>query len=221
MSTQPGLFLTVEGIEGAGKTTHARLLVRALEAYGRPSCLTHEPGGGGPVGEALRALLKDPAHWREMQLAEVFLYAAARVQHLESVVLPALAAGQVVVCDRYLDSTRAYQGYGRGRPLETIESLHAIPPLDRRPDRTILLDVDPAVGLGRARRRAATDKPGYDDENLAFFHRVRDGFRAVARQHPERVRVVQAAENIAAVHRDIIAAVEDLFPGLTPLEDAR
>ncbi len=221
MARKSGLFVTLEGIEGAGKTTHARLLARAIEATGRQVRITHEPGGGGPVGEALRDLLKDPAHWRGMNLAEVYLYAAARAQHLETVVLPALAEGSVVVCDRYLDSTRAYQGYGRGRPLSLIEALHALPPLDKRPDRTVLLDLDPRVGLGRARGRGTADKPGYDDEDVAFFERVREGFLTIARDAPERVRVVDAGADVFTVHRRVVGALSDLFPGLGPAEAPR
>ncbi len=215
----PGLFITVEGIEGAGKTTQARCLARALEAAGRTVVRTFEPGGGGPVAEELRRILKNPGHWRAMNLAEIYLYAAARAQHLEAVVLPAIAAGAVVVCDRYLDSTRAYQGYGRGRPLELIEALHRLPPLDRAPERTVLLDVPPGRGLERARARVGTDQAGYDDEDLAFFTRVRDGFLAVARAEPARVRVVNSTRPVATVHAAVVAAVADLVPGLAPLVD--
>lgn len=218
MTRKTALFLTIEGIEGAGKTTHARLLARSLEATGREVQVTHEPGGGGPVGETLRDLLKDPVHWRGMKLAEIYLYAAARAQHLETIVLPALAEGRVVVCDRYLDSTRAYQGYGRGRPLSLIEALHALPPLDKRPDRTVLLDLDPEVGLGRARGRGSTDKPGYDEEDVAFFRRVRDGFLTIARDAPERVRVVDASADVFTVHRRVVTSLADIFPDLAPAE---
>lgn len=216
----PGLFVTVEGIEGAGKSTHARLLARAIRSCGRTVVHTHEPGGGGAVGQALRRILKDPDHWRSMRLAEIYLYAAARAQHLEALVLPALGRGEVVVCDRFLDSTRAYQGYGRRRPLDLIEALHRLPPLDRRPDRTVLLDVPPERGLARARDRAETDQAGYDDEDLAFFGRVRAGFLEIAAAEPARVRVVNADGAIAAVHAAVVAAVADLFPGIAPLAAA-
>jgi dTMP kinase len=210
----PGMFVTIEGIEGAGKTTQAQLLARALRAAGRTVVLTYEPGGGGAVGQELRRLLKNPDYWRAMNLAEIYLYAAARAQHLESVVLPALARGEVVLCDRYLDSTRAYQGYGRGRPQDLIEALHRLPPLDLRPVRTVLLDVEPAAGLARARGRDETDQPGYDDEDLAFFERVRAGFRAIADAEPDRVRRVASDRDVARVHADVVAALADLVPGL-------
>lgn len=216
-ASRPGLFVTIEGIEGAGKTTQARLLAAALAATGREVVTTYEPGGGGAVGEELRRLLKNPAHWRAMRLSEVYLYAAARAQHLEAVVLPALERGAIVLCDRFLDSTRAYQGYGRGRPLALIEALHRLEPLDLRPARTVLLDAEPGVGLARARARVEKDQPGYDDEDLAFFTRVRDGFLAVAAAEPARVRRVDAAHDVERVHRDVIAALADLVPGLAPV----
>ena len=211
-----GLFVTIEGIEGAGKTTQARLLAAALSAAGRDVVATREPGGGDELAGEFRRILKTPSYWRAMNLAEIYLYAAARAHHLETVVLPALAEGKLVLCDRYLDSTRAYQGHGRGRPLSLIEDLHKLPPLDRRPDRTILLDVPPVEGLTRASGRGAADQPGYDDEDVAFFERVRRGFLAVAAAEPERVRVVDAAGDVAATHAAVVAALRDLVPGLVP-----
>lgn len=221
MAPVRGLFVTLEGIEGAGKSTQARRLARALEAAGRQVVSTREPGGGTPLGEALRALLKDPAIWRDLGLAEIYLYAAARCHHLESLVLPALERGAVVVCDRYLDSTRVYQGSGRGRPSELIEQLHALPPLTLRPDRTLLLDLPVEEGLARARQRTDEAPSGYDEEDVAFFGRVRDGFLAIARREPERVRIVDGTGPEAAVHARLVAALADLVPGLVPAEEAR
>jgi dTMP kinase len=221
MTPGRGLFVTLEGIEGAGKSTQARWLVRALEAAGRHVVSTREPGGGTPLGEALRALLKDPAVWRVLGLAEIYLYAAARCHHLESLVLPALERGDGVVCDRYLDSTRVYQGIGRGRPLELIEQLHALPPLTLRPDRTLLLDLPVEDGLARARQRTDEAPSGYDEEDVAFFGRVREGFLAIARREPERVRVVDGTGPEAAVHARLVAALSDLVPGLVPAGNDR
>ena len=216
MTPARGLFVTLEGIEGAGKSTQARRLVRALEAAGRRAVSTREPGGGTPLGEALRALLKDPSIWRDLGLAEIYLYAAARCHHLESLVLPALERGDVVVCDRFLDSTRVYQGVGRGRPLDLIERLHALPPLALRPDRTLLLDLPVEDGLARARQRTDEAPSGYDEEDVAFFGRVRKGFLEIARREPERVRVVDGTGSEAAVHARLVAALSDLVPGLAP-----
>lgn len=220
MAPARGLFVTLEGIEGAGKSTQARRLARALEAAGRQVVSTREPGGGTALGEALRALLKDPAIWRDLGLAEIYLYAAARCHHLETLILPALERGAVVICDRYLDSTRVYQGSGRGRPSELIEQIHALPPLTLRPDRTLLLDLPVEEGLARARLRTDEAPSGYDEENVAFFGRVREGFLAIARREPERVRVVDGSGPEAAVHARLVASLADLVPGLAPAEQA-
>lgn len=209
---RPGLLLTIEGIEGAGKSTQAARLGSALTALGMPVLATREPGGGGRVGEQLRTLLLDPSIWSELQLSEIFLYAAARAQHIEAVIAPALAAGQVVICDRYLDSTRAYQGYGRHRPLELIEALHRLPPLDLKPARTLLLDLPPEEGLRRARARGVEGQAGYDHAEQEFFLRVRSGFLELAAREPQRIRVIDAAGNADAVHLQILAALADLIP---------
>lgn len=213
-----GMLLTFEGIEGAGKTTQAALLARALRASGRVVTVTREPGGGGKVGSTLRRLLKDPEVWRSLELAEIYLYAAARAHHLESLILPAIARGEIVICDRYLDSTRAYQGSGRGRSAELIEELHLLPPLDTRPLRTLLLDLTPRVGLERAAEREIGEEAGYDDESHAFFEKVRRGFEAIAEREPERVRLIEASGEQLEVHRRIVDRLLDLFPRLVPVD---
>lgn len=213
-----GVFITFEGIEGAGKSTQAKLLARAVERCGREALLTHEPGGGGRVGETLRTLLKDPMIWRDLGLAEIYLYAAARANHLEAVILPALERGAVVICDRFLDSTRVYQGHGRGQPGNLIEKLHSLPPLDRHPDLTIFLDVPVEEGLDRARGRGGPGLPGYDDESVEFFGRVREGFLEILRREPGRMKVVLATAPKAEVHRQIVQAAGALIPGLAPVE---
>jgi dTMP kinase len=194
-------FITFEGIEGCGKSTQIALLAEALRARGCAHVLTREPGGT-PAGESLRALLLDSAT-RLGPPAELLLYAAARAEHLERIIRPALANGRLVLCDRYVDATRAYQGYGRGLPLDLIEALHALEPLRLAPDRTILIDLDPAVGLKRARgrnrkvskkaaqeRKTAADEGRFEAEDLAFHRRVRQGYLALAQAEPERFRVV-------------------------------
>ncbi len=213
-----GVFITIEGIEGAGKTTQALLLGSALQASHHQVTRTREPGGGGKVGATLRRLLKDPQVWRELELAEIYLYAAARAHHLESLILPALAQGHVVLCDRYLDSTRAYQGDGRGRNPRLIEELHRLPPLDTRPQRTLLLDLPPALGLDRAALRDEDEHAGYDDESFAFFDKVRSGFLRIASGDPERVRIIDASGDPSRVHQRVVDALLDLFPTLSVVE---
>jgi dTMP kinase len=215
-----GRFLTFEGTEGSGKTSQLLRLAETLRGSGVEIVATREPGGGTPVGEAIRSLLLDPECWRSLGLAEIYLYAAARAEHLEKVVEPALERGAVVLCDRYLDSTVAYQGYGRGRPLELIRALHELPPLRRRPGLTLLLDLEPELGLDRARSRNRRDGDpeggrGYDDEELAFHRRVRRGFLDLAREEPGRVRVVDAAAPEAEVAREVARLAAD-FLGLPP-----
>ena len=213
-----GLFVTIEGIEGAGKSTQLGLLGRACRRAGHEVVETREPGGGDRLAETLRALLKDPGIWRSLGLAEVWLYAAARAHHIETVIQPALAGRRIVLCDRFLDSTRAYQGYGRGRPLDLIEAVHALAPLALTPRRTILLDLPARVGLARTRARGATgDGAGYDRASPEFFDRVRAGFLEIARREPERVRVIDAAREPGAVHRDVVGALADLVSGLVPV----
>lgn len=203
-----GGFITFEGIEGSGKTTQIGLLSRALHARGIAHVLTREPGGT-PAGDRIRSLLLDPAT-RLSAPAELLLYAAARAEHLERVIRPALAAGRMVLCDRYLDATRAYQGSGRGLPLDWIEAIHALEPLRLAPDTTLLLDLDAAVGLERARGRNARggqNEGRFEAEDLPFHRRVREGYLALAKSEPERFRVVDASGDPEAVQRRVQEAL--------------
>ena len=208
-----GVFLTFEGIEGCGKTTQLRDLAARLRDAGREVVTTREPGGT-ELGRALRALLLAPHDVPPTATAELMLYAADRAQHLEEVVEPALARSAVVLCDRFLDATLAYQGYGRGLGCEAVLAVHRRPPLDRRPDRTVLLDLDPAIGVLRARSRndagGLADSEGrFEAEAIAFHERVRDGYLLIAEQAP-RIRVVDAEGSIDEVGARVWAAVRDL-----------
>lgn len=195
--TPRGRLVTFEGIEGSGKTTQLVRLADRLRAEGAEVVVTREPGGT-PLGKRLRSLLLDPHAPRLDPPAELLLYAADRAQHLEEVVLPALAEGSLVLCDRFLDATLAYQGHARGLGPERILALHRAPPLDLRPDRTFLFDLDPEIALSRARaRRDAEDR--FEREDLAFHRAVREGYLALARDEPGRIRVVDAAGDRDAV----------------------
>lgn len=201
-------FITFEGIEGCGKTTQIQLLSNAFEENGVDHVLTREPGGT-PAGDRIRSLVLDPATvvgpW-----CELLLYAAARAQHLEQVIRPALAAGRLVLCDRFADATRAYQGFGRGLPLDLIEGLHALGPLALDPDRTILIDIDPATALARAADRdtaKAVDESRFEREGLAFHERVRQGYLELARRAPGRFAVVDGRGGIAEVQARVVAAL--------------
>lgn len=217
MSGAGGLFLTVEGIEGVGKSTQIELLAARIRAGGRETVPTREPGGTS-LGERLRAVLLErdgPAIAPEVEL---LLYAADRAQHIVERIRPALDRGAVVLCDRYLDATLAYQGYGRGLGVEAVRRLHVHPPLDLRPDRTILLDLDARTALARARRRnddrrMAADEGRFEEEALAFHLRVRRGYLELAEAEPDRFRVVPADGSAADVQRRVLASVGDLLSG--------
>lgn len=208
-----GVFITLEGIEGSGKSTQISLLADYVAAAGRSVTLTREPGGT-PIGDAARKILLDPAHTALAPTAELFLYAASRAQHLKEVILPALEAGRVVLCDRFSDATLAYQGYGRGLEVDVIRMLDRIATGGMRPDLTLLLDIGTTEGLSRARGRNASSGLGaearFENEDLAFHDRVRQGYLSLANEEPERIRRVDASLSPEQVQREI----QDIVGGL-------
>ncbi len=214
--TAAGRFITFEGIEGTGKSTQILRLKERLARSAVPVVLTREPGGT-ELGAELRSLLLRPSSRALTPTAELLLYVTDRAQHLEELVGPALDRGDLVLCDRYLDATLAYQGYGRGLNVEKILDLHRRPPLDVRPDRTVLIDLEPAVALGRARARNRVDgsegkEDRFERELLEFHERVRAGYLALAAESPERFRIVDGAGSPDAVERQIVDALADLVP---------
>jgi len=213
-----GRFLTFEGIEGSGKTTQITRIAERLHAAGEDLLVTREPGGTA-LGRRLRAVLLEVDANPIAPFAELMLYVADRAQHLAETIEPALAAGRAVLCDRYVDATLAYQGYGRGLSLDGIRTLHSAPPLDRRPDRTILLDLDPRIGVERARHRNREldiehAEGRFEREHLEFHRRVRDGYLALAAAEPFRFRIVAAEEDPRDVEARIADLLADLFPAL-------
>ena len=210
-----GTWITFEGIEGTGKSTQIERLAERLRGLGRPLILTREPGGT-ELGRGLRELLLRPTETPMDPLAELLLYAADRAQHLRQVVIPALERGDLVLCDRYLDATLAYQGFGRGLGVDLVLDLHRQEPLDMRPRRTVLLDLDPTLAVGRARRRnvgAGLDETEgrFEKERLEFHRRVRQGYLELASAEPDRFRVVDAAGTPDEVERRIAGALADLL----------
>ena len=196
------MFVTFEGVEGSGKSTQMTRLCAALEAAGRTVCLTRQPGGCA-LGQTLRGILLSQKTAGLDDRAELFLYLADRAQHVAEVIRPALAAGQVVVCDRYTDSTVAYQGYGRGLDTTLLQNLNAVA-AGVVPDLTVLLDLDPAIGLTRATSRnaaagTAEAEGRFEAERLEFHERVRAGYRALAAAEPTRFAVIDAAPGPDAV----------------------
>lgn len=199
-----GAFLSFEGIDGSGKSTQARLLAEALRAAGRAVTLTREPGGSPGAEEIRRLVLTgDPDRWSPE--TEILLFTAARRDHLEKTILPALARGEVVVTDRFADSTRMYQGLRGAGLTETVDRLHSLM-IGREPDLTFLIDIDPAVGLSRAQARAG-DEMRFEEMGLATQARMRDGFLALAAGNP-RFRVIDGARAAEAVAADVLHATQ-------------
>ena len=197
------LFVTFEGIEGSGKSSHARALAETLRSSGRVVVETREPGGT-PAGAAIRALLLGAEATPLTGQTELFLVCADRAQHVSQVIRPALADGRVVVCDRFSDSTLAYQGYGRGLDLAVVRALDAEARGGLAPVLTFLLDCPVDVGLGRAKARAgAADR--FEREAVAFHQRIRDGFLALAADAPDRIVVIDSTADPAVASERILA----------------
>lgn len=204
-----GRFITVEGGEGSGKSTQARLLARKLAVAGVDVAATREPGGA-PGAEALRPLLVEGSIRRWTPMTEVLLHYAARRDHLDHTVLPALESGTWVVSDRFADSTLVYQGYGQGLDPEIIASLHRLVVGAFAPDLTLILDVPVDVGLTRAKRRAGREDR-YERMGEDFHRRLREGFLEIARREPGRCRLIDASDTVERVHRAVCAAVCERF----------
>ncbi|MBI3092407.1 MAG: dTMP kinase [Candidatus Tectomicrobia bacterium] len=210
----PGYFITFEGVEGSGKSTQCRLLAEALRQAGHACVVSREPGGT-PLGERIRELLLHAPGAAITSLAELLLYLADRAQHVEEVLRPALAAGRVVLCDRFTDSTLAYQGDGRGHDRELLRQLNSVAGGGLVPDLTLLLDLPVEVGLRRLAERGAVASAGADRlerENLAFHQRVRRGYLAIAAAEPRRIAVILADGGVEEVRAAVLGVVRARLP---------
>ena len=204
-----GRFITLEGIEGAGKSTVARLVCDWLAARSIGVRLTREPGGT-PLAERVRQIVLERGNETLSPITETLLVFSARAIHVENLIRPTLARGEWVVCDRFTDATRAYQGSGRGVDAAWIDSLAAVVHAGLQPDCTLLLDLPPAVGLERARRRSGVAADRFEAETEMFFTRVRDGYLEVARREPHRVHVINAAVELKQVEAQVVRVLEGL-----------
>ena len=206
-----GKFITIEGLDGCGKSTQLGKLASVLRGQGIEVVVTREPGGT-PAGESMRALLLDSRTSGLAPMAELALMFASRAQHLHEVILPALAAGRFVLCDRFTDSTEAYQGGGRKVGVEPVRQLHQLLCGGLQPDLTLLMDSEVSASVARARRRntAASgphDENRFEQESRAFFERVRNGYLAIAKREPERVVLLDARRPVETVHNEIVEVV--------------
>jgi dTMP kinase len=200
----PGLFVTFEGIDGSGKSTQARLLADHLTAQGHDVVLTREPGGS-PGAEEIRALVLqgDPDRWSAQ--TEILLFTAARRDHLERTIRPALEAGKIVICDRFADSTRMYQGLSRGDLRQMVDDLHALM-IGVEPDLTLLIDMDPANGLERALSRQTAEER-FEDFGVELQAKMRAGFLSLAEEFSDRFQVIDGGRDIDSVARDVTTTV--------------
>ncbi len=199
--TAPGRFITFEGIDGSGKSTQARRLAETLKAQGLEVVLTREPGGSPGAEEIRRLVLEgDPDRWSAE--TEILLFTAARRDHLERTIQPALDAGKIVICDRFADSTRVYQGVSRGDLRPVVDQLHSLM-ITREPDLTILIDMDPAQGLSRALGRQGTEER-FESFGADLQHRMRAGFLDLAAANPDRFRVIDGAADMDVVAERVL-----------------
>lgn len=205
-TSRSGLFITLEGGEGAGKSTQARRLAEALRAQGRDVVLTREPGGSAGA-EEIRSLLVQGEANRWTPLTEALLMNAARADHVARTIRPALQRGAIVICDRFADSTEAYQGAGGGMDPDDIQSLRRLVVGDLEPDLTLIFDLDVDVGLARADARGGDAR--FESKGRAYHQRLRDAYRAIAARAPDRCRTIDASQDVDAVAAQILKTVDE------------
>jgi dTMP kinase len=211
------MFISFEGIEGSGKTTHAKHAVRFLQDKGHDCVITREPGGTR-IGKKIRAILLDPLSKDMDPLTELLLYTADRAQHIKEYILPLLAEGKMVLCDRYYDATMAYQGFARGLDIGLIEKMHTLLFENLKPDLTLLLDLPPEVGLKRAWKQInngnrVSEETRFEEERLSFHKRVRAGYLELSSLEPERFHVIDASKKEAEVREEIINILDAEIKG--------
>lgn len=203
-----GIFITFEGPDGAGKTTQLKKMAEELKKQGHDVLVTREPGGTA-ISDQIRSIILDPVNKEMVDQAEVLLYAASRAQHVHQLILPALAAGRIVLCDRFIDASVAYQAYGLGVDVDMVKAISRYASSGLQATRTYILDVPVEVSLARLHHRAsgtgvnAQQLDRIEQKNVDYHSRVREGFHQIAADHPERVRVVNANRNEEEIAKDI------------------
>jgi len=213
-----GIFITFEGVEGCGKSTQITLLRQKLESLGHDVLVTREPGGApgqSPAGESIRRIVLDPATGALDAVSELFLFSAARRELVSKIIAPALQGGKIVLCDRFADSTAAYQGFARGMDLNLIAETARTACGEVWPHRTVLLDISVEEGLNRAGKRMESEgrsEARFEDEGLKFHQKVRAGFLEIAKSEPGRVKIVNAVGDVTDVANAVFDAVKDVLP---------
>lgn len=200
------LFITFEGIEGSGKTSHIAAVVAEMKRLGLPYLLTREPGGT-EIGDDIRDILLNPKNTSMVPETELALYLASRKQHIEEVIIPSLWEGKHVLCDRFEDSSVAYQGYARSLGMDHVRKLSREVGIDLKPDVTVLLDLPPEIGLERARGRPLTGDTRFENEKLEFHRAVREGYLILAKNEPDRIWVVDAGGDLEVVSKEVVSLV--------------
>lgn len=204
-------FITVEGVEGVGKSTNIAAIEALLQERGIEFVKTREPGGT-EIAERIRALLLDPKAESMAEMTELLLVFAARAEHLEKLIKPALARGEWVLCDRFTDATFAYQGGGRGLSTDTISHLQSLVQGTVRPDLTVILDLDPEIGLKRARERGELDR--FENEAQTFFNKVRSAYLEIAQNDPQRCVLIDAGQSLEQVQAELRARLIARFDAM-------
>lgn len=212
-----GLFITFEGIEGCGKTTQIKMGGKYLSNKNIPFIITEEPGGT-PLGLKIREILLNKHSFEICAESEVFLFSAARAQHVKDVILPALKEKKVVLCDRFSDATIAYQGFGRGLNINFIQQINETSTGQLKPDMTLLFDTPVEVGLKRAtdrisRLKAVSREDRFEREEIEFHKKVKEGYLSLAGSEPERFRIIDGTKNILEVHREVCSQISTLING--------
>lgn len=206
-----GLFITIEGLDGAGKSTQIHFMKEFLEKRGLTVLLTREPGGT-PIGEKIRDIILDKNHLEMASTTEALLYAASRAQHVAEVILPALDRGEIVLCDRFVDSSMVYQGRGRNLGYDTVKKINDFATQGLEPDLTIFFDIHPEISLQRINTRGKGDR--LEQEKFSFHHAVYEGYMDLAKMYSHRIKIVRADRDIQEIRSDIEKMLKELLGGI-------